>query len=102
MNSRCFLYQQVTFSIRKRGLNEIMFTRQKDDIGNIVLLLEIGHVLLEYNFIGASDIINEEEVYKNLLNYKRGNYKELQKYFKGVDWALKLAEVADTQYLKFC
>ena len=60
-------------------------------------------MLLEYSFIVAYDVINENNDYKNHLNYKKGNYKELREQFKGMNWEQELAETdVDTQYSKFC
>ena len=64
-----FLYQHVTSSTRKRGLDEpslldLVFTRQKEDIESIIHNPPLGksdHVLLEYSFIVAYDIINEND-----------------------------------------
>lgn len=43
-----------------------------------LLLSKCEHGLLQYNFVVAYDIINEKEEYKNLLNYKKGNFEVLR------------------------
>ena len=105
------LYQHVTSSTRKRGLDEpslldLVFTRQKEDIESIIYHPPLGksdHVLLEYSFIVAYDVINENEDYKNHLNYRKGDYIKLKDHFKGINWEQELTETdVDTQYLKFC
>ena len=81
------LYQHVTANTRKRGPDEpslldLVFTRQKEDIESIIYNPPLGksdHVLLEYDFIVAYEIIHENENYKNQLNYKKGEYEELRK-----------------------
>ena len=72
-----------------------MFTRQKENIESIIYNPPLGksdHVLLEYDFIVAYEIIHENENYKNQLNYKKGDYEELRKYFKGIKWEQELIE----------
>ena len=61
-----FLYQHITETTRKRGTDEpslldLVFTRHKEDIEEITYNPPIGksdHVLLEFDFIVAYDILN--------------------------------------------
>ncbi len=43
---------------------QFLFIRQKDDVENILYNPPVGmsdHALLEYNFLVANDVINDEE-----------------------------------------
>ena len=74
-----FLHQHIQYFTRKRGLEEpsildLVFTRQKDDVNNIMYRPPAGmsdHVLLEYSFLVTYDVIIEE-------NYKK--HAKLQKW----------------------
>lgn len=39
---------------------------------------------LEYNFASTYNITDETELYKNLFNYKKGNFEGLWEYFKEI------------------
>lgn len=43
----------------------------------------------------------KRKITKKLMNHEKGNYEELQKYFK-VEWKQELERDVDIQHMKFC
>lgn len=46
--------------------------------------------IIEYAFLVAYDLIDEEENHKNMFNYNRGNYVELWKFFSDIKIGRKI------------
>ena len=106
-----FLTQHVKENTRKRGpedpsLLDLIFTRQENEIDNINYYPPFGksdHAVLDFNFRIEYDIINDNQNYKRYLNYKKGNYRDLRKYFEGIDWDKELrGQDIDKIYRTFC
>lgn len=50
----------------------------------------------------AHDVVNDSEDHKKRLNYKRGDYEELTKYFKYIRLEKELSGNMGNQHEKFC
>lgn len=50
----------------------------------------------------AYDVVNDSEDHKKRLNYKRGDYEELTKYFKNIRLEKELSGNMGNQHEKFC
>ena len=41
---------------------------------------------MKWNFIVKYDIIETDDKERNKRNFKKGNYLELKRHFKGINW----------------
>ena len=105
------LTQHIQSSTRVRGtdkpsLLDLLFTRQENQIENIEYKPPMGksdHVVIKWNFIVKYDIIEAENKANIKRNYKKGNYLELRRIFKEINWKKALEhENINDKYRKFC
>ena len=105
------LTQHIRSCTRARGrdqpsLLDLLFTRQENQIENIDYEPPLGksdHVVIKWDFIVKYDVIEAEYNEGKKINYKKGNYQELRRHFKDVDWRKALEDGnLNNKYANFC
>ena len=105
------LTQHIKSNTRVRGMDQpslldLLFTRQENQVENIDYEPPLGksdHVIIKWNFIVKYDIMEAEDKVSSKRNYKKGNYLDLRRHFKEIDWEKALEdENINKKYTNFC